>query len=272
MGQDTPTPAEIAAFANTQKLECKLRMDRETYLPRERARLHVTIRNPNNTPLEVRTPFVQRSGGFYVARVFEDGSEEFMLSDDSGLRPASRNVPTMVMQPGQEVTHTVSTVVGGRFRIPRSSGTYRVKYSYAFEAGADFRVTNIATAKLWAVSLVHLQPEEVRDDVGRTSMKRACVAFFVVETSPGENWLFRADPDTSHDVAVSLSREDALRRLIDDLICFERVKQLDEPVTSLETELRADETVDLVAHTIAQRQIMLHLPARPAKPADGPLK
>jgi hypothetical protein len=272
MGQDNPSPAELAAFSNTQKLECKLRLERDTYLPDERARLAVTIGNPSNSPLEVRAPFQQRSGGFYVAKVFDGGGEEFMLSDDSGLQPARFNVPTMIMQPGQEVTQTIATNRSSQFRIPGSSGMYRVKYSYAYGAGADFRVIDISAAKLWAVSLVHLQPEEVLDEVGRASMKRACVPFFAVETSPGEHWLLRGDPDTRRDISPSPNREFTLDVLLSQLIGFERVKQLDEPVTSMRMDLRADETVDVIAETASHRQIMLHVPARPAKAPAARLK
>jgi hypothetical protein len=213
----------------------------------ETAHFAVTVRNPTKEPLEVRAPFHPRSGQFRIV----DNSEEDI---------ARIGVPTIVLRPGQGVTRRVA------IRVPDLlAGFYRIRYSYQVGAGVDFRVAKISSTKLWAVSGVHLQPEEVRDEVGRTSRKSASVAFFVVETSPDEYWLYRSYPDTRRDISPYPNREYTLRVLLQQLIGFERIQRLDEPVLSLRIDLRADETADLVAETPNHQPLILHVPVRPDK-------
>src|SRR5262249_37431646 len=77
-----PAPAEFEIMANMQKLECKLTLDPDSYLPRETARATITIRNPTRSPLQVLTPPQPPSRMLFVARVGDDGSEHWVMSDD----------------------------------------------------------------------------------------------------------------------------------------------------------------------------------------------
>jgi hypothetical protein len=280
-----PTPAQLRAFENVKRLDVQLALDHDEYLPRERARISLTVRNPTGEPLQVPVPFHQMTGSFYImtkvinpdAPSESPGDEEYDPPENAsfGFPIVRWDVPTTILSPGQEVTQSVySDDTGpapwtGPVRIPTDPGRYRLKYGYGQRMHADFRV--VSPTRLCAVSLVHLPPVEIIDaETRRPAMRGSVVPFLVIETTPGVYWLFRGDPLFREAFSPYPFAEYNLR-VLDRLGRFERVQRVDEAVTSLRTELHADETVDLIAGTAGNHQTVLHAPAKPARPADLPM-
>jgi hypothetical protein len=263
-----PTPSQIKALQNIRLLESKMVLDHDQYLPKERMVLTVTIRNPTDTPLEVPVPF--QSGACYL--IFEPDRSKSPgggpgPDNDIGGYFADVSDPTVVLGPGKEVERTVTTTPPMPpwvpLDTPRTPGWYRVVYGYDDRIHADFQV--VAPTKLWAISILHLPPtEEMNYEAGRPTVKSAVVPFLVVETLPGEYWLFRGDPRRRELTQWPL-REYTLDVLYSQIPYFERVKRLDEPVTSLQTELRADNTVDVQLKTASGREQWVNVPSAPTK-------
>jgi hypothetical protein len=265
-GQEVSSPTDLAVMLNTRNLECTLSLDHEAFLPWETAVVRATVRNPTHAAMVVRTPFELRNGQFYITRVSEAGGEEGTPWDDGGLQPAPRLFPTTVLQPSQEVTTTVLTTAKGSLHIPGTSGRYRLKYSYDERAGADFRVVAISEAKLRAISMVRLPAEEFYDyEAQQKVMRQPHVAFFAVETSPTELWLYRSDPDFRGQLSPGPSGEYTLGRLINQVMGLQRVRKLDGRPLTLQSQMRADDTADVIVHDETGRQVVLNVPARPTR-------
>jgi hypothetical protein len=214
----------------------------------------------------VRTPFQPRNGQFYITRVSETGGEEGTPWDDGGLQPTPRGFPTTVLQPSQEVTTTVLTTYKGALHIPGVSGRYRLKYSYDERPGADFQVVPVSNTKLGGFSVVHLPSEEVYDYESRKQvMKQPYVAFFAVEISPTEIWLYRSDPDIRPQPSWGSGEGLTLSRVIDDLTGLQRVRRLEQRSRSLQTQLRAGDSVDVTVGDVTGRQYVMNVPARPTR-------
>jgi hypothetical protein len=101
-------------------------------------------------------------------------------------------------------------------------------------------------------------------ELGKPTVKSAVVPFMVVETLPREYWLFRGDP-RKRELSPWPFKEFTLRELLGQVAFFERVQRLDEPVTSLETELRADDTVDVRVQAASGRVQLFKVPSASAK-------
>jgi hypothetical protein len=266
---EPPTPAQLMALENIQKLESKIVFDHEDYLPSERAVFTVTIRNPASTPLEVLAPF--QTGACYLIFEPDKGGSPGggPPDDDFGGYFADATAPTMVLRPGQVVEETTVTTPPSapwwvQFDIPRTPGWWRVVYGYDDRIHADFKV--VAPTKLWAVAFLRLRPVEVMDYGAREpTVRRPIVPFMVIETVPGEYWLFRGDPRKDEISPWPVKEELALRELFGQIRFFERVQRLDEPVTSLQTELRADDTADVKVQFASGRAQWLNVPSAPAK-------
>ena len=199
--QMNPTLAQREIFRNVDKLESKMTLDQEEYLPGENARVTVTLRNPTSVPLQIPEPFHQQTGGcevFMKQPAATGGPDRY-----AGQQPVKAatdhvfwNVPTITLAPGQEITQTVSprdrTAWRGDLYIPDRPGDWEVTYGYDHRIHADFKI--VRATKVWAVSAVHLPPAEEKDEIGRSTMKVPVVPFMIIETLPGEYWLFRELP------------------------------------------------------------------------------
>ena len=260
-----PTPAQMAALGNIQKLESKMVLDHGDYLPSERAVLTVTIKNPTNAPLEVPAPF--QTGACYL--IFEPDLSKppggLPPDDDFGGYFAYATAPTMVLSPGQVTEQTVTTGEPKpwwvSFDIPRTPGRWRVAYGYDDRIHADFKV--VEPTKLWAISILHLRPTEEME-YGKPTVRSSVVPFLAIETVSGEHWLFRGDP-LRKELSPWPLKEFTLDVLYSQIRFFERVQRLAEPVTSLHTELRADDTVDVEAKTASGRMQRFNIPSAPSK-------
>ncbi len=265
-----PTPAQREVFSNVDRLESKLTLDQEEYLPRETIRVTVTLRNPTAVPLRIPQPFHQQTGScdMILKGVIAPGVYGDEQTVGAGFTANFWNVPTIVLAPGEEVTTTASLkdhVVWQQVWIPDRPGEWRMKYSYDKRMGANFRV--VRPTKLWAISIVHLPPTEEMDyEVGKPTVKSAVVPFLAIETLPGEYWLFRGDP-RKRELSPWPLKEFTLDVLYSQIPFFERVRRLDEPVASLQTELHADDTVDVRVQSASGRVLLFNVPsARTSRP------
>ncbi|MGB9457516.1 MAG: hypothetical protein WCB12_15820 [Bryobacteraceae bacterium] len=267
--QMNPTLAQREIFRNVDKLESKMTLDQEEYLPGENARITVTLRNPTIVPLQIPEPFYRQTGGCYMIKKGIVGPD--LYGDEQWAGGASTqhifwSVPTIILAPGQEVTQTVSTrdgtAWGGQFYIPDQPGEWRMKYGYDQRMHADFKI--VRATKVWAVSVVHLPPAKEKDEIGRSTIKVPIVPFMVIETLPGEYWLFRG---AAHNREISPwpFQEYTLRVLFNQIRFFERVQRVDEPVTSLQAALRDDGTVDVAAKTAKGQMLRFNVPSVPSK-------
>lgn len=274
--QIAPTLQQREVFDNVDKLETKITLDKAEYLPRETARITVTVRNPMSVPLHVAQPFHQQTGFCEVSSSWQrpTGASDAGYPAPDTSRAYTHHirwdVPTVVLAPGQEITQTASTkdtlAWEGRFLIPNQPGEWTVTYSYDHRAHTDFKV--VQPARVTAMSMVHLPPEEITDyETRKLLMKSLLVPFLAVEIQPGEYWLVRSDP-MNEDISYRWNPKytpDIFRHIS----FFETVGHVDEEVRSLRTELRDDGTVDVIADTVSGRQSVLHAPARAAKLASS---
>jgi hypothetical protein len=257
----------MAAFSSAANLGFTFSLDHEVYLPSEAAMLTVVVRNPTSQPLTIPTPFTKRTGGCFLLLLSENGGEIRHLGADGDYHAQRYSVPTTVLAPGQEVIRTIrSTDIGpdwkGTFKVPTTSGRYRLRYGYDDRIYADFRV--VVPTKVTAMSMLELPPEEMMDyDVRKLVVKIPKVFFLAVETSNGERWLVRSDP-MPLDISYRFNARNTAN-IFNYMPYFEDVGRLEEETTSLRAELRADGTVDVTAVGVSGHQSVLNLPARPAK-------
>jgi hypothetical protein len=264
------TSAQLEPFLNVDKLESKMTLDQEEYLHGENARITVTLRNPTSAPLQIPEPFHQLTGACYMLRKGVVGPD--LYGDEKwvpkALTPRRRDAPTIILAPGQEITGTVSTkdgsAWGGQFRIPDQPGEWRMKYAYDNRIGADFKM--VRPTKLWAISILHLRPSEEME-YGKLTVRSSVVPFLAIETLPGEHWLFRGDP-LREELSPWPLQEYTLR-VLGQIRFFERVQRLEEPVRSLQTQLRADDTVDVKVEAASGRVRWLNVPSAPARTAGA---
>jgi hypothetical protein len=105
-----PTPAQAETFANVDKLESKMTLDQEEYLPRETVRITVTLRNPTGVPLRIPEPFHQQTGA--CAMILKGTIAPGVYGDEQNVgahfHAVFWNVPTIILAPGQQITQTAS--------------------------------------------------------------------------------------------------------------------------------------------------------------------
>jgi len=274
LGQVRPTPLP-EVFQNVDKLETRMSLDKAEYLPRETAWLTITIRNPTNVGLRVPQPFHEWTGyctaGLLrqpdpnvVPDPVRDGVPDTIHALTYSARYRnSREIPTVVLAPGQEVSQTFSTkghAICGPHLVEKEVGERQVRYNYDQRAHAEFKV--VRPIEVTAIAVTRLRPEEMVDYETQKSVVRSlAVAFLAVDTEDGGHRLVRADPMIEN---LSIRWNPRYTPDIFGYIpSFETVGRFDERVLSLGASLNADDSFTVLSETASRRQVELRVPSKP---------
>lgn len=140
--------------ANTSRLQVSIALDKKVYFPGEALDITVTVRNPTNEALEVWEPFHPTCGGLDLLkkgteRARELGVEFSHLSPSpySGAPPRPDR-PVVMLQPNESRTKQLRSdddglgiMEGSDMSLgAQSPGTFRLVYSYARAAYAEFEI------------------------------------------------------------------------------------------------------------------------------------
>jgi len=276
LGQVQPTPLPEEIFQNVDKLETRMSLDKAEYLPQETAWLTITIRNPTNVPLRVPQPF-QEWTGYCTAGLLRqpnpnvppdpvrDGVPDTIHALTYSMRYRnSRQIPTVVLAPGQEVSQTFSTkghaICGGQDLIEKEIGERQVRYNYDRRAHTEFEV--VRPVDVTAMTIVKLRPEEMLDyETQKRMIKTLNVAFLAVELRPGDYRVVRTDPQEENFAIRWNARYTP--DIFNHINFFETVGSSAERVTSLQAALNADDTVTVIGETASRSQVELRVPSKP---------
>jgi hypothetical protein len=147
-------PDDIPALQNIDKLEASISLDRAVYVPGEVAKITLRYRNPTDQVLEVIHPFWPRRTGFDLwvkggPMAVRYGLEYGPIGQHTYADfPPDSSAPTVQLLPGDVLTRTFRSddpILRGHMPLtggilPRRPGKYRISYSYAPLAEADFEV------------------------------------------------------------------------------------------------------------------------------------
>jgi hypothetical protein len=155
------------------------------------------------------------------------------------------------LAPSEEITHTFSTTADHQegFENPGFSGDFRVEFAYDPRMSVDYKVVD--PVRLLATSLLRMPEKVVKEtSTGQEIVGRVPVVFFVVETVPGEFWLFRADSgccEAEPWFQTRLARGELSQAFASG--SFRRLEKLEGPPTALKTELGPNNSINVIVET-----------------------
>ena len=232
------------AVQNINKLEMTLTLDHAVYVPGEVMIFTVSVRNPTSQSLEIPNPFWPKRAGIDLLekdseRARELHVEYMYLSPHPSSDFSPRDDEKTLLQPFQTITESIrsdevvfsSGPVLPRMAAPDRPGAYRVIYSYAPRAHADFTVAQPILERFTSIAF---KAGERKNEQGKTEpvlQKINAIALAV-----GKQHLVLLTllptiryPSIKTPIGGEWTNSDAM-----NFSPYERVAELTEPVTALE--------------------------------------
>jgi hypothetical protein len=252
-----------------QHLDVTLTLDRREYFSGEDATLSIVVKNSTNQAIEILQPFLRRTGWLmYQART--PGGP---MGDWTDLSPIEgtldMDAPTQYLGPGEELRRewvlsaaSNDEVARNAYRLPEREGDYRLIYLYTPKASAAFKVVS-PTIGSW--SLVPLQRRDTVHYIDPDGKERLPVQ--ILERRVAVMVLSYQD---KHVIAVSrIPLEGPAPRDVElgapltrsgahEFSPYFRIVETSDPITSLQAEADASETITIsYADTAGRRTIKL---------------